>query len=277
MNKKLLILLLPVLLLVGCSDKIDQDYLMSQTWSVEFEKEKTDEMVMIAEFGKEDMTLRIDPDSISTVASNDMEELGMEIAKNMIAEMKYEIKYKLNGKKIHLNNKELDLDGDFDVSKKDNLITFTNQNTGVGLTLSPYKGKKITSKSKEEVPKSTSESSTIIETEESFKDVENIEGSNELTSSSSIENVITVEDLMADYPAWNIESGKTPAIYNEERRTEANRRLQENGLPADDDYINRYPVAIDRETEKAVYNMVGYPDYMPTEPNIVINGIIVTE
>lgn len=276
MKKKLLLLLLPVLFLVGCSDKIDQDYLMSQTWSVEFEKETPDEMVMISEFDKEMMLLKIDPDSISTTASNDMEEIGMEMAKNAIAEMKYEIKYKLNGKKIHLENKDLDLNGDFDVTRKDKNVIFTNSNTGVKLTLKPYQKKTTISKTTKETS-SSSKDSTVIETKNSFGEIEILEDSKETTASSTVTDVITVETLMADYPVWNIQSGKTPAVYNEERKAEANRRLQENGLPNDDDYINRYPVTINRETEKAVYEMVGYLDYMPTEPNVVINGVIVVE
>lgn len=276
MKRKFLILLLPVLLLVGCSDKIDQDYLMSQTWSVEFEKETPDEMVMISEFDKETMFLSIDPDSISTTASNDMEELGMEMAKNMIAEMKYEIKYKLDGKKIHLENKDLDLNGDFEVVEKDKNVTFTNSNTGVKLTLKPYH-KKANVKKTNKKTTSSSEISTVHETKESFEDVEKLEETKDEPISNTIANVVTVESLMADYPIWNIQSGKTPAVYNEERKAEANRRLQENGLPNDDDYINRYPVTINREIERAVYEMVGYPDYIPTEPNVVINGVIVVE
>lgn len=171
MKKKLLLLLLPVLFLVGCSDKIDQDYLMSQTWSVEFEKETPDEMVLISEFDKEMMLLKIDPDSISTTASNDMEEIGMEMAKKAIAEMKYEIKYKLDGKKIHLENKDLDINGDFDVTKKDNNIIFANSNTGVKLTLKPYKKEKV-KKIKESSSELTSNNSISKESVEAFSDVE---------------------------------------------------------------------------------------------------------
>lgn len=51
---------------------------------------------------------------------------------------------------------------------------------------------------------------------------------------------------MKDYPAWDVDSGKTLADYNNERKTEANRRLSENNLPNDDDFINRNPVKINR-------------------------------
>ena len=88
---------------------------------------------------------------------------------------------------------------------------------------------------------------------------------------------ISAESLMADYPVWTIESGITPADYNVERKAEANRRLLENGLPEDNEYINRNPIVINRETEKKVHEMVGNLDYIPVEANTVINGVIVEE
>ncbi|MDT2815005.1 hypothetical protein P7H62_02460 [Vagococcus carniphilus] len=88
---------------------------------------------------------------------------------------------------------------------------------------------------------------------------------------------ITTEDLMNDYHPWTLESGITPAAYNEERKNEANRRLVEKGLPEDNDFINRTPIIIDRETEREVHKMVGNLDYIPVEANKVINGVIVKE
>ena len=88
---------------------------------------------------------------------------------------------------------------------------------------------------------------------------------------------VTAENLMVDYPSWSIESGITVAAYNNERKAEANRRLVTNGLPEDDDFINRNPIVIDRETENKIHEMVGNLDYMPVEANKVINGVIVNE
>lgn len=88
---------------------------------------------------------------------------------------------------------------------------------------------------------------------------------------------ITTEDLMNDYHPWTLESGITPAAYNEERKNEANRRLIEKGLPEDNDFINRSPIIIDRKTEREVHKMVGNLDYIPVEANKVINGVIVKE
>lgn len=88
---------------------------------------------------------------------------------------------------------------------------------------------------------------------------------------------ITTEDLMNDYHPWTLESGITPAAYNEERKNEANRRLIEKGLPEDNDFINRTPIIIDRKTEREVHKMVGNLDYIPVEANKVINGVIVKE
>ncbi len=82
---------------------------------------------------------------------------------------------------------------------------------------------------------------------------------------------------MKDYPAWDIDSGKTLADYNNERKTEANRRLSENTLPNDDDFINRNPVKINREIEKQIRKMVGHLDYIPMEANVVISGVILIE
>lgn len=88
---------------------------------------------------------------------------------------------------------------------------------------------------------------------------------------------LTTENLMYDYPDWTIESGITLAEYNQNRKAEANKRLADNGLPADDDFINRNPVIIDRETEKKIHEMVGNHDYMPIDANKVINGVILNE
>lgn len=108
---------------------------------------------------------------------------------------------------------------------------------------------------------------------------------NKATLSSTIESKyseklkveITAESLMNGYPEWTIQSGITPAVYNEERKAEANRRLIANDMPEDDDFINRNPVITDRETEKQVHAMVGNLDYVPMEANKVINGSMIKE
>ena len=90
----------------------------------------------------------------------------------------------------------------------------------------------------------------------------------------SLPVVVTAEELMTDYPQWTLESGQTPADYNTKRKDEANKRLRDNGLSADDEFINRNPIRITREDEKMIRKNVGHMDYTPLEANVVIYGLI---
>lgn len=96
-------------------------------------------------------------------------------------------------------------------------------------------------------------------------------------SEESLPVVVTAEELMTDYPQWTLESGQTPADYNTKRKDEVNKRLRDNGLSADDEFINRNPIRITREDEKMIRKNVGHMDYTPMEANVVIYGLILVE
>ena len=134
--------------------------------------------------------------------------------------------------------------------------------------------------SSEEVIKSeSSKESEAIEdetVEETFEEVvESVPVVEE--SEESLPVVVTAEELMADYPQWILESGQTPADYNTKRKDEANKRLRDNGLSADDEFINRNPIIITREDEKMIRKNVGHMDYTPMEANVVLYGVILVE
>ena len=134
------------------------------------------------------------------------------------------------------------------------------------------KEKELTEKSSR-----TKQSSTSMSLKETSTEMTKESSSISESSDSTIAEVVTAESLMADYPQWTLESGQTPVEYNEARKKEVNQRLRDNGLPEDDDYINRNPVILTRDDEKAIRKNVGHMDYTPMEANVVLNGVMIIE
>lgn len=155
--------LLSVVLLVGCGNKVTQDDLINNKWAVVFEETKDEELLLVADFTKEKMILSLDSSNVKTEATNEFEEIGEDIAKNILSNFSYKVDYKLNGKTIHLKSKELDLDDDFDVKKKKDSIIFANQKSKVEMILTPYK-----ESSKKEENNSTKESDSSNDTSTSL-------------------------------------------------------------------------------------------------------------
>ena len=175
MKKRLafIVMIMTMFVLVGCGKKVTQKELMAHKWSVVFEETKDEEMILLAEFDENQMSLSIDANSIETDSNNDFEELGTEMAKNILSAFNYKIDYKLDGKTIHLKSSDLDLDDDFEVKKEEDNIIFANQKTKVEMVLTPQEKQttKESTKKQEKELESQPSSSTNDSSEKKSKEI----------------------------------------------------------------------------------------------------------
>lgn len=141
-------------ILVGCSNKVTSKDLMANDWEFVMEDDE-ESLAAIASFSDHIMTLSFDPDSMETTASNEWEELGEEIGKQFVKNMKFKVEYELSGDTIHLKDNDLELDDDYTIKKEDKNIVLTpkKDDSDSSVTLKPYtKSKKksnVTTKSSE--------------------------------------------------------------------------------------------------------------------------------
>ncbi|MDM8214538.1 hypothetical protein QUW13_11785 [Enterococcus hirae] len=123
----------------GCTNKVTQEDLKAHDWVFET-KEKSEEISAIASFSDKTMTLSLDPSKMKSSAENDWEKIGEEFSKQLLGSIKFEVKYTLHGKTIHLENKDLDLNGDYSIQKKKKNISMkSKEDSSNSITLIPYK------------------------------------------------------------------------------------------------------------------------------------------
>lgn len=126
-------------ILVSCSNNVTSKDLMSNDWEFVMEDDG-DTLTAIASFSDHIMTLSFDPDSMETTASNEWEELGEEIGKQFVKNMKFKVEYELSADTIHLKDNDLELDDDYTVKKEDKNIILTpkKDDSDSSVTLKPY-------------------------------------------------------------------------------------------------------------------------------------------
>lgn len=149
-----------------CTNKVTQEDLKAHDWIFET-KEKSEEISAIASFSDKTMTLSLDPSKMKSSAENDWEKIGEEFSKQLLESIKFEVSYTLNNRTIHLKNSSLELDNDYDISKKDkNLILIPKKEDTDKIVLRPYKKtktQKSSSKAAANIANSSADLSKIIE------------------------------------------------------------------------------------------------------------------
>ncbi|MCF1602543.1 hypothetical protein [Tetragenococcus halophilus] len=84
---------------------------------------------MIATFSDHVMSLKVDVDSMESMANDEWEQIGEDFAKEIASEMNFKFEYTLDGDQITLQDIENeDESNDFEVSKEDDDIIFTLTN-----------------------------------------------------------------------------------------------------------------------------------------------------
>ncbi|QGP75897.1 peptidoglycan-binding protein LysM [Tetragenococcus halophilus] len=127
--------------LAGCSSKVSEDDLKENDWSIEPEEE--DVPNMIASFSDHVMSLKVDVDSMESTANDEWEQIGEDFAKEIASEMDFKFEYTLDGDQITLQDTENeDESNDFEVSKEDDDIIFKPTDESdedvETITLQPY-------------------------------------------------------------------------------------------------------------------------------------------
>lgn len=124
--------------LTGCSNKITTEDLKANDWEFKIEEDE-ESLRSIASFSDHIMTLSFDADSLDTTSSNEWEELGAEIGKQFVENIKFKIEYELSDNMIHLKDNDLELDHDYTIEKEDkNIVLTPTDDTSDKLVLKPY-------------------------------------------------------------------------------------------------------------------------------------------
>jgi len=137
----LLLGMLFLIFLVGCSSKVSEDDLKENNWTIE--PDEVDVPNMIASFSDHVMTLKVDVESIGSTATDEWEQMGEDFAKELASEMDFKFEYTLDGDQITLQDTENeDESNDFEVSEEDDNIIFTPTDDSdedvETITLQPY-------------------------------------------------------------------------------------------------------------------------------------------
>ncbi|WP_071131429.1 hypothetical protein [Enterococcus timonensis] len=114
---------LSLLALGGCGSKITQKDLQKNDWQTVMEEDDT-QLTMKTSFTDSTMTMTPELDEMDTEDLGDLGELGEDFAQELLAMMVFEIDYKIDGNKIHLESEDLDLDDDFTMKKDGKNIIF---------------------------------------------------------------------------------------------------------------------------------------------------------
>lgn len=123
-TRGILLGVLSLAVLAGCSASVSEDDLKANDWSIEPEGE--DAPNMIATFSDHVMTINVDVDSMESTATDEWEQMGEDFAKELASEMDFKLEYTLDGDQITLQDTENeDESNTFEVSEEDDNITFT--------------------------------------------------------------------------------------------------------------------------------------------------------
>lgn len=129
------------LLLTGCSNKVTVDDLKTNDWQMDREENKEDIKFKVS-FTDHIMTWAPDMSAMKSEASNEWEKMGEDLGKQIVENIKYKVEYELNGKTIHLKEKDLDLDDDYTIEKDGKNIVLTPEDKDAQkLVLTPYSKK----------------------------------------------------------------------------------------------------------------------------------------
>lgn len=164
--------LIAIFFLVACEKKITTEDLKANDWIAESSSE--DEPNMLLSFSDHVMSVSIDTDSMTSSAKDEWEQLGEDIAKQLIDQMSYKLEYVLEKDTIKIQ----DTDDEeafvyYIVSKEDENIVFTpdekqnkDESDAEKLVLKPYTKKKeveTSSSSTEETTVSSESAATNLD------------------------------------------------------------------------------------------------------------------
>ena len=110
--------------LAACGKSVTVDDLTAHDWVMETQEQDA-EVKFIASFNDKEMILTIDTSDMETNASNEWEQAGEELGKQMIENMAFHVAYQLEEETIHLKNEELELDNDYKVKLDGENVVFT--------------------------------------------------------------------------------------------------------------------------------------------------------
>ncbi|MDO0920420.1 MULTISPECIES: LysM domain-containing protein [unclassified Enterococcus] len=166
--------LIAIFFLVACEKKITTEDLKANDWIAESSSE--DEPNMLLSFSEHVMSVSIDTDSMTSSAKDEWEQLGEDIAKQLIDQMSYKLEYVLDKDSIKIQDTD---DEDayvyYTVSKEDDNIVFTpdekknkDDSDAEKLVLKPY------TKKKEVESSSSSTEQTTVSSESAAANLDDI-------------------------------------------------------------------------------------------------------
>lgn len=137
-----------IFFLAACGKKITTEDLKANDWLAESSKE--DDPNMIISFSEHVMSVTVDTDSMASTAKDEWEQLGEDLAKQIIDQMSYKLEYVLDKDSIKIQDTD---DEDayvyYTVSREDDNIVFTpdekqnkDDSDAEKLVLKPYTKKK---------------------------------------------------------------------------------------------------------------------------------------
>lgn len=159
-----------IFLLAACGNKVKTEDLKANDWIAESSSE--DEPNMLLSFSDHVMSVSIDTDSMTSNAKDEWEQLGEDIAKQLIDQMSYKLEYVLEKDTIKIQ----DTDDEeafvyYIVSKEDENIVFTpdekqnkDESDAEKLVLKPYTKKKEVETSSSSSTEETTVSSESVAT-----------------------------------------------------------------------------------------------------------------
>ncbi len=162
------------LLLTACGQKITTEDLKTHDWLAESSKE--DDPNMIISFSDHVMSVTVDTDSMASTAKDEWEQLGEDLAKQIIDQMSYKLEYVLDKDSIKIQDTD-DEDANvyYTVSKEDENIIFTpdekkndDDSDAEKLVLKPYTKKEAVETS------SSSTEETTVSSESAATDLDDI-------------------------------------------------------------------------------------------------------
>lgn len=163
-------IILAFLFLAACGNKITTEDLKANDWIAE--SSNKDEPNMIISFSDHVMSVTVDTDSMTSNAKDEWEQLGEDIAKQLIDQMSYKLEYVLEKDTIKIQ----DTDDEeafvyYIVSKEDENIVFTpdekqnkDESDAEKLVLKPYTKKKEVETSSSSSTEETTVSSESVAT-----------------------------------------------------------------------------------------------------------------
>lgn len=131
-------LVVMMVVLVGCSNKVTQKELMNHDWEITVENNKeSDGIALIASFTKTSAILSFDSSNMKTESSDEYNQLGEDFAKAILSNLTYDVDYELKHDIIHLKNTDLDLDSDFNIKKDKKHIILSSPDSDETAVLVP--------------------------------------------------------------------------------------------------------------------------------------------